>query len=525
MGFSVSDLELAAFHQSRGPASISDLPQGATLYDEQDEKAMQERSPFFRRFGLGAIVALNSTVVLSWQNILVVLGFVLYNGGTGGLFFSFILATAGFVFIYLSIAELSSSFPTAAGQFQWVYECAPPRVHRVLAFSSGWLCSVAWVTFAASYGVIAGNVVKDCVVLYHPESPVSGHPVVPGWFATLVAWTFLVLTYLFNTKLAKWLSWLEKVVLVVHICHAVAVVVVLWCLSSVVNARDALLTFNNGGEWPGQTSFFVGFISASSTLIGFDSSVHMTENVRDASSVVPRAMMVAFLTNAAIAFLIVIALAFTTGNVDELLASATVQPFVAIFFDSTGSKGATVAMVAPFILCLFAAMVGTVATGSRQVWSFARVGGLPFARSVSSVADHEYPDVAVAWVVLLAAVVTVVNLFSAMGFNAIISLIVVTLSLSYAITCGFKIHRRLCGPELPRDRRFSLGRAGLLIDTIALLFSLMIAVFSVFPADAHPSAMSMNWGILMFVVALVSALVYWFCKGHREFVPKARKDN
>lgn len=143
---------------------------------------------------------------------------------------------------------LTSRFPTAAGQFQWVYECAPLRVRRVLAFSSGWLCSVAWVTFAASYGVIAGNVVKDCVVLYHPESPVNGHAIVPGWFATLVAWTFLILTYVFNTKLAKWLSWLEKVVLVVHICHAVAVVVVLWCLSSVVNARDALLTFNNGGE-------------------------------------------------------------------------------------------------------------------------------------------------------------------------------------------------------------------------------------------------------------------------------------
>ena len=139
-------------------------------------------------------------------------------------------------------------FPTAAGQFQWVNECAPHRYRRVLAFCTGWLCSFAWVTFAASCGVIIGNTVKDCILLYHPEAPITGHATFPGWFSTLVAWTSLILAYLFNTTMAKWLDWLEKVVLVVHICHAVVVVVVLWCLSPIAHARDALLTFNNGGN-------------------------------------------------------------------------------------------------------------------------------------------------------------------------------------------------------------------------------------------------------------------------------------
>jgi amino acid transporter len=142
----------------------------------------------------------------------------------------------------------ASRFPTAAGQFQWVYECAPARYHRVLAFCTGWLCSFAWPTFAASCAVITGNTVRDCVLLYHPEAPIIGHAIVPGWFSTLVAWLSLLLAYLFNTTMAKWLAWVEKIVLVVHICHAVAVVVVLWCLSPIATPRDALLTFNNGGD-------------------------------------------------------------------------------------------------------------------------------------------------------------------------------------------------------------------------------------------------------------------------------------
>ena len=85
---------------------------------------------------------------------------------------------------------------------------------------------------------------------------------------------------------------------------------------------------------------------------------------------------------------------------------------------------------------------------------------------------------AVKWTVGLAAIVIFVNLFSTEGFNAIIALIVVTLALSYAITCASVIFRRLCGLELPPDRRFSLGPAGLPINIIALLFALMVAVFS-----------------------------------------------
>ena len=210
--------------------------------------------------------------------------------------------------------------------------------------------------------------------------------------------------------------------------------------------------------------------------------------------------MAALATNAALAFLIVITLAFTIGDVDEVLASATVQPFVAILLDRTGSEGATIAMIALLILCFFAAQVGEVATASRQVWSFARVGGLPFAHRLQSVGfyfsaqacstrgqftdnqkvtDHEYPDAAVRWTVILAGVMTLVNLFSPVGFNAIISLILVTLLLMSAITIASAIFRRVYGPGLPPTRRFSLGRAGLPINIIALLFQLTAAVFSV----------------------------------------------
>ena len=142
----------------------------------------------------------------------------------------------------------ASRFPTAAGQFQWVYECAPARHQRVLAFCTGWLGSFAWPTFNASCAIITGITVRDCVLLYHPDAPIVGHSTLPGWFSTLVGWTTLLLAYFFNSTLAKWLALVEKLVHVVHICHAIAFVVVMWCLSPIATARNALFTFNNGGD-------------------------------------------------------------------------------------------------------------------------------------------------------------------------------------------------------------------------------------------------------------------------------------
>jgi amino acid transporter len=224
------------------------------------------------------------------------------------------------------------------------------------------------------------------------------------------------------------------------------------------------------------------------------------ENVQDASKTVPLALMAALATNAILALLVVVTIAFTIGDFGEVLATATVQPFVALLLDRTGSEGATIAMTVLFILCLFAALVGEVATASRQVWSFARVGGLPFSQRLQSVryflpvqacsscqqpaniqkvTDNEYPDMAVKWTVALAGLVTFINLFPAAGFNAIISLILVTMLLSYTTAIASAIFRRVHGPGLPPTRRFSLGRAGLPINIIALLFQLTAAVFSV----------------------------------------------
>ena len=72
------------------------------------------------------------------------------------------------------------------------------------------------------------------------------------------------------------------------------------------------------------------------------------------------------------------------------------------------------------------------------------------------------------WTLIAATfVITCINFGSNVGFNAIISLVSVSLTCSYVITISCVIWQRWKGGGLPKER-FSLGRAGLFVNIAAL---------------------------------------------------------
>ena len=86
----------------------SPATQGATAYDIRDMDALGLAPAFKRRFKFVAMVGFCSTVVVAWQNTLTNFGFGLFDGGTGGIFWTFIFALITSIFLYLTLCELSS---------------------------------------------------------------------------------------------------------------------------------------------------------------------------------------------------------------------------------------------------------------------------------------------------------------------------------------------------------------------------------------------------------------------------------
>jgi choline transport protein len=111
----------------------------------------------------------------------------------------------------------------------------------------------------------------------------------------------------------------------------------------------------------------------------------MAEEIKDASIVLPRAIMWAAGINGTLGFIMVITFCFTLGSVYDIIASPTGYPFIQSFFNATQSNAGTSIMTAIIIVNITSACISTVATVSRQTWSFARDGGLPFSSFISKV--------------------------------------------------------------------------------------------------------------------------------------------
>lgn len=89
--------------------------------------------------------------------------------------------------------------------------------------------------------------------------------------------------------------------------------------------------------------------------------------------------------NASLGFIMAITLIFTLGDIDSVLSTPTFNPFIQVFFNATQSYAGTNTMTAIVIIMLVFCCISEVATASRQIWSFARDGGLPGSAWLSKV--------------------------------------------------------------------------------------------------------------------------------------------
>ena len=101
--------------------------------------------------------------------------------------------------------------------------------------------------------------------------------------------------------------------------------------------------------------------------------------------------------------------------------------------------------------------------------------------------------------------------------NAIISLQLLALMSTYAISIGCVALKRIRGQSLPRSR-WSLGKFGLPINLFAFAYSCFAMIFVCFPVTTPVVVdQNMNWAIVMFSGVLIIALVYYFVHGQKVY--------
>ncbi|KAJ5627819.1 hypothetical protein N7490_010047 [Penicillium lividum] len=210
----------------------------------------------------------------------------LTDGGTAGLIWGYLIVAFGFLLVFLSLAEMASMAPTFGGQYHWVSEFAPPSCQKFLSYITGWLCAMGRQCAIISIAFLAGTIIQELSVLNSPSYDFQ------RWHGTLLVGAITLFTIIFNTLLAKRLPFVEVLIFILHVCGLFAIIIPLWVLGPRRSAKQVFTEFNNGGGWDSAgTATLVGFSTTITALIGYDFSVHMSEEIKDASETLPQAMI------------------------------------------------------------------------------------------------------------------------------------------------------------------------------------------------------------------------------------------
>jgi len=395
-------------------------------------------------------------------------------------------------------------------EYHWVSEFAPPKYQRVLSYASGWLSSLGWLASVASSVFVLGVEVEAIIEVVLPNYSFA------NWQLSLIMIAFLLVTIVFNTYGARILPSLEIASLVGHSLGFFVVMIPLVVLCPKNSAYDVFVNFQDNS---GYNNIGIAYLTSQITVIycnlGSDSVVHISEEVEDASLIVPRCMWWSYVGNVIFGIFMLIVMLFCMGPLEAAIDSDV--PYL-LLFNNAGSTGLSIFLNVLLFLLIFAGNITALATCSREIWAFARDRGLPGSKWTGKMNYKlNIPENAVYLTSFLCGILTLINIGSSLAFNIIVSVSVLGLLSTYMISIGCVLWKRLTpGQSLP-PARWSLGRYGIAINAFAFLYSAFIIVFACFPTGLPVDTESANWAPLVWVLVMLLAVVAYLLHGKRHY--------
>ena len=241
------------------------------------------------------------------------------RSGTGGLIWCTIAVWFFMLALIASIAEMASMAPNSGGQYHWVSEFAPASMQKSLSYAAGWASTIGWIAGVPSCATQLAGIIQQLVVIGNPDTKFT-----EAWQATLLMFAFTFLIVGFNIYGAHQLPMLEGVILFAHILGFFAFLLVFWIMADHAPATQTFTSFYNGGGWPSTgLSCLIGLTSPIWCFIGPDAGAHMSEELKDASIQLPRAMMWSIFLNGVLGVTMVISFCFCIKDVEKFIGGVS----------------------------------------------------------------------------------------------------------------------------------------------------------------------------------------------------------
>ncbi|EEA25937.1 hypothetical protein TMatcc_005813 [Talaromyces marneffei ATCC 18224] len=474
---------------------------------------MQEVKKGFSRFTI-----LSMTIVLmgTWESLSSTMATALASGGPVSLVYGCILAIIGALATAASLGEMTSMYPTAGGQYHFTAKLAPESCRNFLSWIVGWIGTFGWIAFTGSAPFLVSTMIQGLLILnlgssYNPQR----------WHSTLIYWGLVGLSAIINIWGSRLLAVVEGLSLFIHLAAFIANFIVILVVTPAKNSASFVFSFyqNNSGWSSDGIAWSIGMLSSCYVLTGFDGAIHLAEEMPNPEVAVPYCMLSSVALNGVLGFVFMVAILFCMGDIDAALSTDTGYPIIEILRFITGSAAASTAMTGTIILMATLATVALFPSSTRMVWSLARDKAIPFHKYLSEVNPRtQLPQRSILTTSAILILLGFINIGSTAAFNAILSLSVLGIQISYAVPVAVMLWRRLSSEKTTLAYGpWKLGRYGVAINAISMVYLIYTSIFMVFPATQPVTALSMNYSTLVFGAVLIASCVYWGLKGTKQY--------
>ncbi|MHA6784342.1 APC family permease [Pseudonocardia saturnea] len=440
-----------------------------------------------------------------------------FGFGTGGpaYWWSWPLVFAGQFMVALSFAELAGRYPVAGSVYNWAKRLGSP--------TTGWMAG--WMMLTASIVTISAVVLAYQLVL--PQIW-SGFQLVGdaanGTDAALngviLGGVLIVFTTVINAIGVKLMAQINSTGVFIELIAAVAIIVVL--AFNIVNPPSVLFdttgfTDESGGYLG---TFLIAALASAYVMYGFDTASSLGEETVDPRRTAPTAILRAVIASFVIGGLILLLCILAAPNLADPNLGLKNGGGQLILLQVLGGTVGTIFLIA-IVIAITVCALAVHTAAIRLMFAMARDNALPAGATLARIDPVRKTPVIPAIVVgVFALLVLVANAGVPEVFTAVTSVAIIMIYIAYLLVTVPLLRKRLRGewPDAGAGTGyFSLGRLGLPVNILAVIWGAAMAINLAWPREAVYGAGWLSYIAFIFIgVVALGGLAWYLLRGRHQ---------
>jgi urea carboxylase system permease len=436
-----------------------------------------------------------------------------FGFGTAGpaYLWSWPMVLLGQLAVALCFMELAAKYPVAGSVYNWSKQLGS----RIVGWSAGWLMLTASiVTLSAVVLALQLNLPR----LWSGFQIVGdgNGPYDSATNAVILGTVLIVFTTVVNALGVRLMTLINSAGVFIELIAACLIAVILAFHAT----RGPQVFFSTNGYGAGTSGGFLGaFLVASLAsgyvMYGFDTASSLGEETVEPRRTAPMAILRAILASFVIGGAILVFAIMAAPNLkDPQIASSSggLQYIVEQVMWGPLGKLFLICIVIAVTVCSLAVHTAAI----RLTFAMARDNALPFGERLARVnPETQTPIIPAVVIGVISALILAINIGQPKIFTVLTSIAVIMIYLAYLMVTGPLLMKRLRGdwppPDLAAGGYFTMGRWGLLVNIIAVLWGAGMALNLAWPREAiYGTPWYNTWGAFAYTGVILGAGLLWY---------------